>query len=282
MVPTSIQLHFLWDKRHRWIAKSTYSTQISSANNKSILENGLWAGGSSLRGTRQACFLSPLNPHNLFIKTANDRLDRTSSWTKNGTFEAKQSPWYCIYYFNLRPSQNVNLVLHQISSDAVLFVRQRASKRPGRPLLQVEFLFEGETSDINRGDRTDVRKSGQPEEPETLNERDTQKSFSFPVWWSKSCSLQTNRRWSTTWWRHFQKVQEKSSTTLYHIEMQNLMLRKTVTWNEMKFLRSKIAFNECLKMHQYQRAGEPLCTCGSRQINESTVDVSCTLLEFTS
>ena len=34
----------------------------SSSNYKSIQENGLWAGGLSLRSTRQACFFSPLSP----------------------------------------------------------------------------------------------------------------------------------------------------------------------------------------------------------------------------
>ena len=33
----------------------------SSSNCKSILENGLWAGGSSPRSTRQTCFFSALN-----------------------------------------------------------------------------------------------------------------------------------------------------------------------------------------------------------------------------
>ena len=49
----------------------------SSSNCKSILENGLWAGGLSLRSTRQACFFSPLNPQNSSSR------QRTIDWSEH-------------------------------------------------------------------------------------------------------------------------------------------------------------------------------------------------------
>ena len=42
---------------------------------QSILENGLWTGGLSLRSTRQACFFS--ESARIVIETVNDRPDRT-------------------------------------------------------------------------------------------------------------------------------------------------------------------------------------------------------------
>ena len=51
----------------------------SSSNCKSILENGLWAGGSSLRSTRQGLLLLTSDFAKSVVKTADDRLDRTSS-----------------------------------------------------------------------------------------------------------------------------------------------------------------------------------------------------------
>ena len=38
-------------------------------------------------------------------------------------------------------------------------------------------------------------------------------------------------------------MQIQSITTLYHIEIQILMVFKTVTWNDMKVQRSRIGFN---------------------------------------
>ena len=98
MVPESFQLFYLKEIPLTW-KEHVFHTGRSS-NNKSILENGLWAGGSSLRSTRQACFLSPLlNPKEFVIETADDRLDRTSSLTKNGIVTAKLSPRAWLHFF---------------------------------------------------------------------------------------------------------------------------------------------------------------------------------------
>ena len=54
-------------------------------------------------------------------------------------------------------------------------------------------------------------------------------------------------------------LQQHSMTTLYHIESQKLMLRKTATWNDMKYQRSKIVFNA-----QYATTiSDTFCICGS-------------------
>ena len=57
MVPESIQLYFL-RQRCRWNERNTCSTRAALFNYTSILEDGLWAGGLSLRSTRQGCFFS--------------------------------------------------------------------------------------------------------------------------------------------------------------------------------------------------------------------------------
>ena len=61
MVPDSIQRCCL-SQRDRWIGRNAHSTRTALPNSKCISENGLWAGGLSLRRTRQACFLSRVNP----------------------------------------------------------------------------------------------------------------------------------------------------------------------------------------------------------------------------
>ena len=93
----------------------------SSANFNSILDNGLWAGGCSLRSTRQVCFFSRLNPQDSSSR------QRTIEWTgpdqEPRVVRCKQSnrPDHdCIYSFILRGAQDANFVLHQSCSDALI------------------------------------------------------------------------------------------------------------------------------------------------------------------
>ena len=51
----------------------------SSSNVKSILENGLWAGGLESEKHETSLFLLTSKSAGFVIKTADDRLDRTSS-----------------------------------------------------------------------------------------------------------------------------------------------------------------------------------------------------------
>ena len=57
-----------------------------------------------------------------------------------------------------------------------------------------------------------------------------QMSFSSPVWWRKSWSIEANQRGLTMWPRIIHRQMQKSITTLSHIEIQKLTLYKTVTW----------------------------------------------------
>ena len=86
-------------------------------------------------------------------------------------------------------------------------------------------------------------------------------------------------------------MQNKSITTLYHVESQKIMLCKTVTWNDMKFQRSQIVFNDKSASYIKDQARHVVLVVAcykaqprgskSRQSNESTVDSSCTSLEST-
>ena len=88
------------------------------------------------------------------------------------------------------------------------------------------------------------------------------------------------------------RMQTQSITTLDHIEIQILMVFKTVTWNHMKVRRSRIGFNaknasntkdtarHFLSLWKYCNALQRRSR--SRHGNESTVGSSCTSFDFTS
>ena len=59
-----------------------------------------------------------------------------------------------------------------------------------------------------------------------------------------------------------QEIQKVSNTILCHIKMQRRMWNKTVTWNDMKFQRSRIVFNAMQKCLRYSRPVETCCDCG--------------------
>ena len=61
-------------------------------------------------------------------------------------------------------------------------------------------------------------------------------------------------------------MKRQSNTTFCHINIQNCMLNKTVSWNDMKFQRSKIVFN-ALQISATWRHIWLLWSCATR-INE--------------
>ena len=89
----------------------------SSSNSKCISENGLWAGGLSLRRTGQACFLSRVNPQ--------DSSSRQRTTNRTGQFMNQE--WFCtskaivqIMSVFILSIYDANLVFHQRSNDAHL------------------------------------------------------------------------------------------------------------------------------------------------------------------
>ena len=90
----------------------------SSSDYKSILENGLWGGGLSLRSTRKACFLSPLNPRESSSRQRTI-IDLTGPIHEPNTNTIITQNHDCVGYFNLRHAQNAHLVF-QSCSDAVI------------------------------------------------------------------------------------------------------------------------------------------------------------------
>ena len=100
-----------------------------------------------------------------------------------------------------------------------------------------------------------------------LWKRNTQNTFALPIWWNKSWRLRTNRRWSKIWWRITNgRMQEKSITTVYQIEIQTFMLHKTATWNDMKIseIEDRVWRQIFIKN---QRPSETCSTCGSKRQN---------------
>ena len=146
----------------------------SSSNFQSIQEYGQWAGGLSVRSTRQACFFSSLNPED-----ASSR-QRTIDWTgpdhgpRMEQYKQSNHPDQdCTDCFNLRRAQDANFVLHQSSSGPTT-CRQAHWTRWS--LFAGEVVFGRKTPTLTEpeatpGDRIDLRVSGQPEEPCLLNEK---------------------------------------------------------------------------------------------------------------
>ena len=90
------------------------------------------------------------------------------------------------------------------------------------------------------GERIDLRISGQPEELCTLNEKEAK------VFFISSSMKQVLK---------CRQMQNKSITIVYHIEIEKSMLRKTVSWNDTKFQRSKIVFNAKYALNLKDQAG---------------------------
>ena len=100
-----------------------------------------------------------------------------------------------------------------------------------------------------------------------LWKRNKQNTFALPIWWNKSWRLRTNRRWSKIWWRITSgRMQEKSTTTLYQIE-----LYQTPAWNDVEFWNIEFRV-QCQTCFKYQRTNETCSTCGSilQSINEKS------------
>ena len=128
----------------------------SCSNYKSILENGLWAGGLSPKSTRQACFFSALSPPEPSSR------QRTIDW-KGADDESRmvlrkhsnRPDHDGIYYFNIRRAQSANLRFHQSRSDAFFFVRQNGSNcsGPGCCLFCRRYFVREETLRLQSSQR---------------------------------------------------------------------------------------------------------------------------------
>ena len=144
---------------------------------KSILEHGQRAGGLSLRRTRQACFFSSSASARFVIATPDDRLDRTSSWTNNGTVQAQIMIVLVISLYD--ELQDANFVFHQQLHWHNYFARQHASKRTGQycHFCRWSCAYERKPptstkTEATLDDRIDLLVSDQPEELYLLNERE--------------------------------------------------------------------------------------------------------------
>ena len=142
------------------------------------------------------------------------------------------------------------------------------------------------------GDRIDFRKSGQPEEPNTLKEKEAQVFLISSLMTQVSKSPNKSTMTHDFINNHFtEKKKPESLTILNHLEIQNLMLNRAATWNDMKFQRSKIVLNAQYAFNTKDQAKHVVLVeacymalprrSRSRHRNEPTVDSSCTSLAFT-
>ena len=165
--------------------------------------------------------------------------------------------------------ENVNLVLHQRNSDAIILYDNLPANASDRVVTFAgDVLFEMKpATSIKReatpGERIDLRISGQPEGPHTQDDKAyktflifslTRQVLSSPVELTMTADLINNNEqektdksrrlpWNDLINNYSQKIQQKSTITLYHIEMQKFLLKKTATCNDMKFQRSRIVCN---------------------------------------
>ena len=163
--------------------------------------------------------------------------------------------------------------------------------------MQTKFCSKGtlrlqQSREATPGDRIDLRMSGQHEELYALDEKEAKV---FHTSSSSEASLQVskhvndNQRFDEECFT--EKSQHTSVSTLCCIMFQKFMLYKTVTWNDIKFQRSKIVFDakygSNIKDQVRHFALVEACykalprRARSRQSNEPTVDSPCTYLEFT-
>ena len=133
----------------------------------------------------ESLFLLTSKSERFVIKTSDYRRDRTSSWTKNGTVQAKLSPRSWLHlFFQLRTSSRRKLGIYQSSSHANIFATTcRQAQWTRWSLLQVKFLSRKESPDFDKAGGDSGRQnwfaiSGQLEEPQLLNER-RKTHFSF-------------------------------------------------------------------------------------------------------
>ena len=193
-----------------------------------ILGNGLWAGGLSPRSTRQACFFSPPNPQDSSSR------QRTITWTV-----PVHAPRIVLCKQNYRPDHDFFCTIyHELKTQIWCFITVAVTRffyESSMPAsaLDKEVTFAGAVSlerkrldfekpEATPGDRIDSRISGRPEEPYLLNERQAEVVLMSSL--MKQVYKQIDRI-------IHRRMQNKSITTLYHIEIQNFMHYKTVTWN---------------------------------------------------
>ena len=207
-------------------------------------------GRLCLRSTRQACFFSRLNPQDSSSR------QRTIDWTGPGheprmvLYKQTKRPNHdCISFFNLRRGQDANLVFHQSSSDAImLYDSMPASALDKVVTFAGEVLFQRNSPTSIKpmatlGDRIDLCISGQFEELCALNKKEAQ-VFLISNLMKQVLKSPNKSNMINDLIKNLQrKMQQESITILYHIEIQKLMLFKTVAWNDMKFSRSKIVFS---------------------------------------
>ena len=117
----------------------------SSSNYKSILENGLWAGGLSLRSTRQACFFSLPNPQESSSRQLTIDWKGPDHEASMVLYKHRNRPDHdCISSFNPRRVQDASSVFHQSSSDAIiLYDNMPASALDKVVTLKVQFCSKG-------------------------------------------------------------------------------------------------------------------------------------------
>ena len=159
----------------------------------------------------------------------------------------KQS--YCpdhnkIHHFNFfsRRAQDANLVFHHSSSDAIVLHDNMSAIA-----LDMVVSFAGDVSferklptltklEETPGDRIDLRISGQPEEPYQLNDKQARAFLTSSLIKQVFKSPNKSTRINDVVKSDSQKRQKKSIATLCHVEILKLLLHKTETWNDMKFL----------------------------------------------
>ena len=94
----------------------------------------------------ESLFLLTSESERFVIKTSDDGRDRTSSWIKNGTEQAKLSPRSWLHlFFNLRRAQDENLIFIKVSVTQFFFfaTTRRQAHWTSWSLLQAKFCSKG-------------------------------------------------------------------------------------------------------------------------------------------
>ena len=196
-------------------------------------------------GTRQGCFFSLLNSQN-----ASSR-QRTIDWTgpAHDCRSKALADHDCISYFNLDELKTqiwyfIKVAVTRLFCTTVC----RQAHWTRWSLLQVKFCSKGSHPPFTLAFSSLLPLLSPPSLPtftkpeatlgvcqvnlkwRILWTNEKQMSFSSPVWWRKSWSIEANQRGLTMWPRIIHRQMQKSITTLSHIEIQKLTLYKTVTW----------------------------------------------------
>ena len=182
----------------------------SSSSCESILEKGSM-GRRTIKIEKHDTSVFLLTAR-FVIQTANERLDWTSSWTKNGTVQAKLSPrsWLHLLLQSTTSSRRkfgISSKLHWRD----YFERQLVSRRTGQggDFVRWSFVWK-ETHDFDQAGGDSRRRNWlahiRPTWRTLSTERETSNSIlSFPVWWSRCWSLQTSQRGSKIWSRFLRR-----------------------------------------------------------------------------